>query len=1433
MNSLSKKLTVSILAVIAAICLGVTVLFGLPDSGKTAYAADDTVINLTTSDYLISADGVLTDLTQTAKDKVAGKSFTATIPSSVKRISSGPFANRINLKAVYFDGTFTTLTVDAYAFKGTGLTCADFNDAQINQIIVNNNAFDSCADLNSIYLPAYSADNVFNQAMFGMSKVPLLIAPDKESYNSYLNVTFSGSSNDFKTHIAYKVKLNLNYGGEVHTDYRLGNSVNVQLGNCKYVLQNDGKTWETTEKNGGMPVQDGYAASVWYKDDEYNTNVTANDLNYLLCGAYTGDEGLKNEITLYAKSPDLNLEDRTHLTYGNKEFTLEEAYSYGTADWTEELSEMCTLSIAGYKSCLEPTVESGADKIRNAGTYTLAVNLNANGEYGVLEEPWTITVTVNAAVLKGVDLEWVSVTGNETTGYSCSSLSPSSPEYIFVYNNSEPYFEPKSGNNNLTISSVTNAYLVYSDKEYTVGLRMDKNYGSSPDGDYFDSVTYSGVKQKEAGVYAAQATVTSNNYLIYSDHVRTVTKQWYIVNPTVNGIIDANGSAYDVPSEWEYGKNILKTPYAIFGAGQEGGNITFELTSENTVFELTGKNTISGSQTVFLQYVEGKTLPTDNYTLTVNVGAYGAYEAITEVFEFTVKNISYTYNIEIPDYLEVLYSDANTTPASYPFAKIGGLDKWVESHSGFEARFRIISFNGDSGKYYTVDEYDKNNTAAVYAPKSVGIYTIFYEVSSTGYVPLTGSFTYVIYQEIELEKIQAEIDSLNAVYRGQGTAVKPQLSASEYYLLYLDDSSDSEVSKVLQQFGMSPESYVSAGIHTLAVALNDDYLTGRGVYLYRFVDEEGVSNPSQKYAKAFINIKKASEIRFTLTSDDWEYGNYDPSKIYIVDYENYRLDLSDFEIKVVNTEGIKVEWTTVEEFNILSPGEYKLTATYPDNSADSVTIDIKIKPATVVWETAPVINGWTYGSFTAAYAAPKPVLADRFADIQENILFNAKYGKVIGNTITDRVDIKQLLDENGELPAGRYALVYSHFDGNGKYEDFEYTVYFDVEATENLWNVAPVADGWAYGDKSINYETYKPEFSARFGNAVVKFYMLDENGEELGVGNTLSELVLDTNGHLDVGLYKVTITVAGTASYSELKFEKNFEITKSENGWEKEPVMKGWAKGQFTSINDVLTAVPLNGDLRITITNSNGKAIVSGVLPEDINVQTLNKLGAGKYVLTAYVDGSYKFDGLSEDLDFVVYGTSAAQIALIVLVVILAIIAIALAVIVALLLLRKKKNGDPNGKQKAAKATSAPVQHTTSAHTQQQPAQHNVRSTQQQSAQQQPVQRPVQQTMTAHTQQPVQRPAQQPVRQPVQRPVQPAQQQTPPARAQQPVQRPVQPMRQPVQRPAQQPAQQPVQRPVQQQNVQRPAQPMQRPVQRPSQPVRHNPDNPDTQDKNQ
>lgn len=178
MTKLKKKLTLLLITVLAAVCIGAGIMF-IPDSAPSADTAE---VTLSLESQFVITDGVFTGLTSKGTSDVNGRKFAIRFPATVKKIGTGvsessPTQNALfgelasKLISVSFSGTTQLTEIGAYAFKYCSSleSVVDLN-AQVNLKTIGEGAFKDCSSLLNISLPS-QVDTFANELFSGCSSL--------------------------------------------------------------------------------------------------------------------------------------------------------------------------------------------------------------------------------------------------------------------------------------------------------------------------------------------------------------------------------------------------------------------------------------------------------------------------------------------------------------------------------------------------------------------------------------------------------------------------------------------------------------------------------------------------------------------------------------------------------------------------------------------------------------------------------------------------------------------------------------------------------------------------------------------------------------------------------------------------------------------------------------------------------------------------------------------------------------------------------------------------------------------------------------------------------------------------------------------------------------------------------------------------------------
>lgn len=195
--------------------------------------------------------------------------------------------------------------------------------------------------------------------------------------------------------------------------------------------------------------------------------------------------------------------------------------------------------------------------------------------------------------------------------------------------------------------------------------------------------------------------------------------------------------------------------------------------------------------------------------------------------------------------------------------------------------------------------------------------------------------------------------------------------------------------------------------------------------------------------------------------------------------------------------------------------------------------------ATNYWDIAPVINNWAYGDYTSIDNTYRP----HFGDVK-GVLIEVCEVDEDNKPLTGMGSIRELLDERGQLPMGRYGYR-AVLEGTANYTRLVFeNVYFEVLKAENSWVEIPQIIGWSEGrfnSKDDAGVSNKPLAEARFGN--VYFTVISDETGDTVISKIAADLLnYETLNKLAVGSYTLLAEVEGTVNYSGLSSEAHFAV---------------------------------------------------------------------------------------------------------------------------------------------------------------------------------------------------------------------------------------------------------------------------------------------------
>ena len=1247
------------------------------------------------------------------------------IPASVNTIQDSAFRGCTSLASVEFAANSSLKKIEQSAFEN----CVSLTvfETPVSVDGIGAYAFKGCTALKTFYLP--KALNNYNVNVFADVTNCLLIAPDKDAYNTYIN-------SNFRTFIlTYEVTINLVYGEfDGSTEDKTKTTLKLFGRDYRYE-KNEDNSW-TINPNGGMPVQDGYSKSVWYEDADFNTKVTDVTFNTML-------ENPGWDATLYAQVLEIpQLTPKTGLIYSGDGSGAGGVFAFDKV-FNETIDSKFSLSIIDYN------LVSGAagpvpTEIRDAGLYTIKISIADADTYGQWEDLDTakIEVTIGRSAAFIGD-NWI-IEG----GSSLQHQTEIRKLYVYQGASGEVPFDEEQENmtpaQERPVRDVLASYVYASASKTTIVLNKS---GVDAARYTIDEDSYTGNSYKDAGVYYASVTVrVGNNYMLSiasgddsvsrgigcvqnPDSSYTLSKVWYIVNSGTAQLLSKDNTAYTV-TDWTYRE--LKTAEQLPGAP------TYTDASKSLTFSLSRTNDDSSSLTsevivadkpvtdAEFESLFNESMPAGNYVLTVNVknsdgSVYYAYTFNFNVLpadlssllsgkggsvdswweplpngteerhwlqrnNFRVKNDN---KVHLDDGTPKLYILGLSPKTIHPRNGIWGQNNYDKYFTDCAITYNIVksgATTGENRNYYTETEIRNsvsNPDRAMTVPNDMGLYTVYYNISASNYKPLVDVtndsvrkqyyYTLVIFGELTVPRVDAQVYD--------GTARSFNVS-SDYYEAVLLDGKTQASRTALEAIGCGTYNYTDAGTHMIALKIRASYADS-GVCQWA----SGITTYQNTYATVNVTINRAKNATTQpLYMTSWVWGNYD-AMANKPSWGTQFAAAQTFTLTNLATGKIYTYNGTEEgtDFGSADAGKYKLTATAVGGvgynwEAFTTTIDeVIIGKANVYWDEVPYIESWRYGDYKNMFVEPRPEIHESFKALESSVEKYYCLASDLDNANAEKYasldDLLKKLNTN-EVPAGRYVLVYNLEEGVN-YEEWFYPVYFSVLKAENYWDTTPVVQGWRYGEFEERGAdpAAVPHFS---GKVVFSYQQINEQGQPIGASYATIKDMLnaigDANGELPVGNYRLTVSVAGTANYEAMReMTLTFAVSKTENSWVDIPNIIGWSEGGYAAADNAPVAKARFGNVYFTIKDANGNEIISRVSADDVNAAKLKALGVGNYILIAEVDESANYNALRDEAYFAVFEDSVGMTGLIAATIVFAVIAVGLAVAGAILLIRRNK----------------------------------------------------------------------------------------------------------------------------------------------------------------
>ncbi|MDE6442592.1 MAG: leucine-rich repeat domain-containing protein [Clostridia bacterium] len=1157
------------------------------------------------------------------------------IPASVRVIDAYAFRNCSKLNTVNFVSKNTLTTIDTSAF----LNCRALALIEIPVSVktFGADAFKGCTNLSIVYLPEslqspshYTVSGLFDT---DTKDSRLLIAPSVDSYSSYESYVNTWSAYGTLT---YEVPVYL-----VYSDYKKQEETNAQhhidykLFGLDYTYKKDGNIWSM---NGGMPVQHGYSQSVWYEDEEHCLGldaayvVTSDRLNAIL--GVGEDVNIISHLNLWANYSDYsNLEFTFKPLTGNNAADIgpnydaqDPAYAISSCKLGEvNLTEdKYTVEIAGYLP-VAGSVSSLPTMLKNAGTYTLRVNLNKE-VYG----QWDINDDVVLAKIQK-DFEVAPVTyslgkeGLELKDYinwgvagQSTALSPEDTQTLYIYSGT-PYLTKQDKFGTATEVNVSSSYLIYQPSGWTIDLKVGAEYLQKIVG-YTDDdksvATETGIHADATGIYTAKATfISSNNYrfeyiapandpygLTISEtktaegYRYEVTKVWYIVTADASMLIGDNGSKYSITG-WTYGDKVPGKPILSSESthGKEEQLITFTLENELILGE-----TVTPYNYARYDDVINSSMPVGSYVLTVYVADYtpaggnliAGNGAKGERFEFDVTACS------IDTLLAKLKAENKLS---------GTADLWGDLYTtqtvkkSFEVEYNhLVQFAPTSGvPVLKLEEKDIHNRQGIWASKDYdnyyGKFKIEYNVdTATGGLGGNVYYTaenylagpanpgkYTVYFNVYANNYTKKIDTSSETIRKQ-----------YYYTLYIKQYID------LSAIDLGTVTYTGNAVR----------FTDTDIYKFVYLDGKATDADTQKAYALFCSSG---------AKQDYVKANDSVAVALMI-----RQNVADY-----------YGWKN-GTVSVYSPG----TA----NEQAFAKVTFAIERADNRATTPLYLRDWEWGketNFSIQWAT-------YYGNAQTDYTFSLQSVKDPTLVYYYKPTSTQLGFDKAD--AGEYTLIATAAGGDGyDWKVLRETRPLTILQSRVTLETNPYIESWKYGDFAQMYKAPECELSAGFTSlqSQVTSYITrlsDYNAylngtlakDKMTVWPTVNDM-RDAGGEVPAGSYVYVYELPQSGNYAEWAHEVYFSVLKVMNYWDTTPTVHDWVYGDYTTRDTTIDCKPHFGNKNSVIYYYRLTGVSGWVteIPQDW-LDRHGELSVGRYEFRAFLAGNENYEQLDSYMYF-------------------------------------------------------------------------------------------------------------------------------------------------------------------------------------------------------
>ena len=602
-------------------------------------------------------------------------------------------------------------------------------------------------------------------------------------------------------------------------------------------------------------------------------------------------------------------------------------------------------------------------------------------------------------------------------------------------------------------------------------------------------------------------------------------------------------------------------------------------------------------------YVKASVVGTENYTGLTQIIDFEIAKADNEWTEnLSIMGWTYGETASVPNaktkFGDVVYTYSDSEEGTYT----GNVPKSVgtyyvkasvvgtENYTGLEAKtpFKIVKADNAWIKELSIDNWTYGETASVpnaetkfgdvvytYSDSKEGTYTgnvptsvgtYYVKASVTGTDNYTGLESAPVKFEIKLKDGNTVIvvpGNLNVTYKG---------GLKLFDVILPDGWSWVNENTVLSA---GEKSYLATFDTTKLESTTD------------FSGVEGYDKNTHKVTRS-INVKvdKAdSQVNITISSLD---KAYDGNTIKEPDYTTLG---SDGKVNIKwqkKSTAAKMEWEDLKSAPS-TVGSYRVVVELEENdnyNSASAALEFVISKATNTWNEELSIEGWTYDGKTN-----DPTAKAQFGDV------TFTYSNKENGTYTNEVPKN----------AGTW-YVKATVAETENYTGLEAKKSFIITKADSSVKITTEDMNKAYDGNKVNEPMFEKTGSTK--DVVIAWYQKE-------AGDSWIQL---TSAPVNVGSYKVVVSVEEDENYNRASAEKTIVISKTTNDWKEALLIKGWTYG---GVANKPTATAKFGTVEYTYSDEENGTYTSDV-----------PANAGKWYVKASVVGTENYTGLETKKSF-------------------------------------------------------------------------------------------------------------------------------------------------------------------------------------------------------